>query len=419
MKVYVQSLAGGYLMPTNPAKARFLLKKGKAKVVNRTPYTIQLQYLSDEKTQPITIGCDDGGIFVGLSAISKDQVLLQEEVILRTDIKGKMDSRRTYRRGRRNRKTRYRKPRFLNRTRPNGWLSPSIKSKKDAIVRAIVKMPLPKPSLIRLEDAYFDIQAMENPLIFGKQYQEGALLYEKNFKSAAKTRDGHQCRICKAKEELEVHHIKLVSKGGTDKLSNLMTLCKSCHWDHHNKGLKLPKQKNTFYTSAAHVQQGKKYLQAKLKKMAPLELTFGYITAHFRKKAEVEKSHVNDAVIIANRNTIPDPYFILTKNLEFRKRSLHEATARKGRKEKNQTQKRNKKNTFRIKGFQKLDTVRVFGKIGYISGFTGTSGAYVLDLEGKYITMPEKTYKQISLSKMILIHNNHGSVSFLKTCVAG
>jgi len=406
-------------MPTNPAKARILLKKKKAKVVNRTPFTIQLQYQTEERTQPITIGCDDGGIYVGLSAVSKNRVLLQEQIILRTDIKGKMDTRRSYRGSRRNRKTRYRKPRFLNRTRPQGWLSPSIRSKKDAIVRAILKIPLPKPSLIRLEDAYFDLQAMENPLISGKQYQEGTLLYAKNFKSAAKTRDGHQCRVCKSIKELEVHHIKLVSKGGTDKISNLMTLCKTCHWNHHNKDLKLPKQKNNFYTSAAHVQQGKKYLQAKLKKIAPLELTFGYITAHFRKKAEVEKSHVNDAVIIANRNAIPDPYFILTKNLEFRKRSLHEATARKGRKEKNRTQKRNKKNTFRLKGFQKLDTVRVFGKVGYISGFTGTNGAYVLDSEGKYIIMPEKTYKQVSLSKISLVHNNHGSVSFLKACEAG
>jgi len=102
-------------MPTNPANARILLKQGKAKVIQRTPFTIQLLYETTEHIQPVTVGIDDGGIHVGIAAVSHGQSLFQQEVVLRSDIKSKLDTRRQYRRSRRHRKTRYRKPRFLNR----------------------------------------------------------------------------------------------------------------------------------------------------------------------------------------------------------------------------------------------------------------------------------------------------------------
>ncbi|WP_424095686.1 RRXRR domain-containing protein [Moorena producens] len=45
-------------------------------------------------------------------------------------IKNALESRRALRRGRRNRKTRYRQPRFLNsKARPDGWLPPSLMSR--------------------------------------------------------------------------------------------------------------------------------------------------------------------------------------------------------------------------------------------------------------------------------------------------
>lgn len=413
MKVYVKSKQGDWLMPTHSAKARVLLKEGKAKVIQRTPFSIQLLYETTEEVQPITAGIDDGGIHVGVACIAGNKVLYQETIKLRTDIKGKMDTRRSYRKSRRSRKTRYRKPRFLNRTRPEGWLPPSIQSKKDAIVRTIKKLPLPKPALIRLEDAYFDFQAMDNPEISGKEYQQGPVFYEKNYKSAAKTRDGHQCRVCKGEDHLQVHHVKPRSEGGTDKLSNLMTLCKECHQKHHREGLPLPKQKSSFYMFASHVQQGKNYLQAELRKIAPLQTTFGYITSYHRKKANIEKSHVNDAVMIANPTSKPNPEYIQTKCVEFRKRSLHEATARKGRKEPNRTQKRNEKNRFRLKGFQRLDTVKAFGHEGYISGFTGSYSCRILNKEGDYIRKPRKSYTNVNLSEVTLLHHNQGRISWL------
>ncbi|WP_246293800.1 HNH endonuclease [Desulfobacter latus] len=113
-----------------------------------------------------------------------------------------------------------------------------------------------------------------------KQYQHGDLLYHKNFKQACLVRDKFRCRVCGAETKLQCHHIRPRAKGGTDKLSSLMTLCDVCHDRHHKEGLELPKQKSSFYMSAAHVEQGKHYLQKGLSKAAQLYTTFGYITGH-------------------------------------------------------------------------------------------------------------------------------------------
>ena len=415
MKVYIQNQQGDWLMPTHPAKARWLLRTGKAKVAQRTPFAIQLTYATPDHTQPVVVGIDDGGVTVGIAAIANDHAIYQEEVHLRTDIKAKLDTRRDYRRGRRFRKTRYRQARFDNRAsaRKAGRLPPSIRAKKDAIWRAVKNLPLPAPTLIRLEDAYFDIQAIENPSITGAEYQQGPLLYAKNFKSACKTRDKHRCRVCKSEEELQVHHLTPRSQGGTDKLSNLMTLCKHCHDAHHKTGMKLPRQKSISYRSASHVQQGKHYLREKLESLAPIQTTFGYITAHHRKHLSIEKTHSNDAVVIAQPGVMPTHSIIKTLCVGGRKRSLHEAKPRKGRKVPNRGQKRNGKNVVRLQGFHRLDTVICQGRIGYISGFNSTSQAFVRDSDRRYIRTPGKSYKQVPLSGVQFLHHNRTYVRFL------
>ena len=75
MQVYVKSKSGQWLMPTNPANARIMLKQAKARVINRTPFTIQLLYDTTEHIQPVTVGIDDGGINIGIAAVSNGKVL--------------------------------------------------------------------------------------------------------------------------------------------------------------------------------------------------------------------------------------------------------------------------------------------------------------------------------------------------------
>ena len=117
MFVYVLDKNGQPLMPTSRfGKVRRLLRDKKAKVVKSCPFTIRLLYEPETKiVQDIILGVDTGSKYVGVACVGNDKVLYQSQVELRDDIKKKMDSRRMYRRCRRQRKTRYRKCRFLNR----------------------------------------------------------------------------------------------------------------------------------------------------------------------------------------------------------------------------------------------------------------------------------------------------------------
>ncbi|HDL14674.1 MAG TPA: paclitaxel/taxanoid biosynthesis susceptibility protein TS1, partial [Euryarchaeota archaeon] len=130
---------GKPLMPTTPRKARVLLKQEKATVVQRSPFTIQLCYLTGNYTQNIKLGIDAGYSTIGFSAVTDKNELLSGELTLRKKISKLLEQRRTYRRTRRA-KLWHRKPRFNNRSRPNGWLAPSIKHKLETHLKLIEKL---------------------------------------------------------------------------------------------------------------------------------------------------------------------------------------------------------------------------------------------------------------------------------------
>ena len=176
MLVYVLNKNGKPLMPCKPQKARKLLKNGKAKVIKREPFTIQLLYGSSGYRQHITLGVDAGSKHIGLSATTSKKELFAGEVKLRTDIVDLLSTRRQFRRSRRNRKTRYRESRFLNRvhSKNKGWLAPSIENKIQCHLSIVAKLHKILPIYkVVTETASFDIQKIKNPNIQGKEYQEG------------------------------------------------------------------------------------------------------------------------------------------------------------------------------------------------------------------------------------------------------
>ena len=162
-------------MPTDRhRKVRLMLQSGQAKVIKRCPFTIQLTYNTGHQAQEISLGIDAGSKHIGVSATTKTRVLYEADVELRNDIVDLLSSRRELRRGRRNRKTRYRPARFDNRRREDGWLAPSIRQKIGThltVVENICKiLPI---SRITVETASFDIQKIKNPDIQGAEYQQG------------------------------------------------------------------------------------------------------------------------------------------------------------------------------------------------------------------------------------------------------
>jgi len=244
--VYVLNMRGQPLMPTKQQKANKLLKQGKAKVVKRKPFTIQLKYATGEAKQDITLGIDAGYSTVGFSAVSEKKELMSGELTLRKGISKLIEQRAGYRRTRRS-KLWHRPPRFLNRARPEGWLAPSIQHKLDSHIRLVeqIKSILPITNVI-IEVASFDIQKIKNPDINGVEYQKGERLGFWNVREYVIHRDNHTCQHCNGKKKnkiLQVHHINGKKEGATDRPEELLTVCVTCHDEHHQGVDIIPKKK--------------------------------------------------------------------------------------------------------------------------------------------------------------------------------
>jgi len=300
--VFVLNQRGKALMPCSPHKAKKLLKKGGARVVKRTPFTIQLSLATGEAKQPVILGVDSGYIKIGLSAVSEKKELYTAEVRLREDIVNLNSERRAYRRNRRHRKTWYRKPRFLNRKKAEGWLAPSIQHKLDSHLKVINQLAkiLPITKII-VEVANFDIQKIKNPNIQGKEYQKGDQSGFWNVREYVLHRDGHECQGCKGKSKdliLVVHHIKS-RKVGSNRPENLITLCQSCHKDYHQGKIKLKVKPSQEFKAETFMTMVRWTLVNKLKTMFHnVEHTYGYLTKTKRIQQKIRKSHINDAFVI-------------------------------------------------------------------------------------------------------------------------
>ena len=149
------------------------------------------------------------------------------------------------------------------------------------------------------------------------------------------------------------------------------------------------------------------------------EFTYGNITAADRKTLGLEKAHCNDATAIAAHGLkqirdVPDTTYY--RQIRKQKRSLHEATPRKGRKEPNRSTKRNPKNTSRSGNLYLNDKVWAFGQYGWISGFSGTNNVYIKNRNGKYIQATGKNHKLIPVKGLITrTHCNNWAVYNAKT----
>lgn len=222
------------LSPCSNATARKLLKLGKAVIHKKYPFTIRLKELkkiNDEKTekQEYRIKIDYGSRYTGLSILSNNKVLFLAELHHKTNIKDKLDSRREHRRFRRN-KLRYRKARFLNRKRKEGWVPPSLQSRVDNIKSFLNKLIKIIPlTHISYENCKFDTQLINNENINGIEYQQGTLLGY-TVREYLLEKYSRKCMYCgKENVPLEIEHIIPKSRGGTNRIDNLGIACHTCN----------------------------------------------------------------------------------------------------------------------------------------------------------------------------------------------
>lgn len=393
LNVFVLNRHGRPLMPCTPAKARHLLKAGKAKVKKITPFTIQLLYGSTGYTQEVILGVDAGSKTIGISCGTKDKELFSGEVIPRNDVVEKLSTRREFRHARRNRKTRYRQPRFNNRVKSKhkGWLAPSVEVKIQEHITVIKRICNLLPvSKVIVEGAEFDLQFIKaveegKPVPQGEDYQKGEMLGHYNVRQFVLWRDGYKCYNCGAHKDVDLraHHLESRKIGG-DAPNNLITLCKKCHDLFHKGAIQLEPHRGTSYRDTAFMGIMRKTLFSRLRAELniPVYETRGYITKYTREyQMHLPKNHVNDALAICHgphgfnngEKAIVEraPHVYLIKPVRHHNRQLHKATILKGGiRKSNQSPKY-------VKGFRLFDKVRYDGQDCFVWG-RRTTGSFLL-----------------------------------------
>ena len=308
------------------AYARILLFTKQAVIHKRFPFTIRLR--NDNavlKDRNYTIKLDPGSRITGVAITdNKDSVVMLAEIEHRGHIiKKNLDSRRAVRRSRRQRKTRYRPARFQNRTRPEGWLAPSIKSRADNVINFVKKYKkLLNITKVMIENVSFDTAQMSSDdHLIGTDYQQGPL-YDTNLKEFIFSKTKGRCSYCGEKAE-EIDHIIPRAKGGSNSTYNLTPACRSCNEKKSNLSLKeFGKLMNKDYShlepkklpkDAAIVQSARNYMVKEITKIIPDTTTYdAWMTKYNRNQLGLSKQHYYDALSVGE---IPSKFNFLTDKI--------------------------------------------------------------------------------------------------------
>ena len=387
MLVYVLKQNGQPFMPTERfGKVRRLLKEKKAKVVRREPFTIRLLYEPEtDVVQECYCGVDTGSKHIGVAVVGNDKVLYQSQTELRDDIKRKINFRRMYRRNRRSRKTRYRKPRFLNRRNSirKDRLPPSVKHKVQAHINEIEfckKILLVSDENIILEVSQFDTALMKNPSLMNEKirkwgYQKGFNYGYSSRREAVLHRDNYTCQCCGKKNcRLEVHHIKFRRNGGTDDEENLITLCEDCHKKVHRGEIVLEKKpKKMNLKHATHMS----IIRSRLLKAYPNAIeTFGFVTSENRNRLKLKKDHYIDACVIASGGLDFKELDVIYRKRRVSKGDYKLTQGVRGEQ---------KLPTGKIKGFKKFDKVKYLGEEYFIKSRKSVGYTILMDIFGNEV----------------------------------
>ena len=298
-------------MITN-AKARILLRNNLAIIHKVYPFTIRLIDNSyGSRNKAYTVKFDPGSKHTGIAITDNtNKVVMLAELEHRGHlIKRNLDKRRAVRRSRRQRNTRYRPSRFLNRTRPEGWLAPSVRSRADNLINFIIKYKkLINITKVMIEHVSFDTAQMSSDTDLSKtDYQQGPL-YNTNLKSFLFSKTNHKCSYCRAKAQ-EIDHIVPRAKGGTNSTYNLTPACRLCNEKKSNLSLKeFGKLMNKDYShlepkklpkDAAIVQSARNYTIINIRKIIPDTTSHdAWVTKYNRENLNLPKEHYYDALSV-------------------------------------------------------------------------------------------------------------------------
>lgn len=309
-------------MITN-AEARILLRNKQAVIDKVYPFTIRLKSNScGSKDRAYTVKLDPGSKHTGIAIVDDNsQVVMLAELEHRGHIiKRIIDKRRLVRRSRRQRNTRYRPARFLNRTRLEGWLAPSVKSRADNIINFIKKYKkLINIDKVMVENVSFDTAQMTSDTkLWGSNYQQGNLYQTELIFSRS---DG-KCVYCGAKAD-EIDHVIPRSNGGTNSTYNLVASCRACNERKTNLTLKafgklMGKDYSHLETKklpkdAAIVQSARNYTVREITKLVANTTAYdAWLTKYNRDELGLPKEHYYDALYVGE---IPTKFNFITDKI--------------------------------------------------------------------------------------------------------
>jgi 5-methylcytosine-specific restriction endonuclease McrA len=246
MAVLVLDKRKNPLMPCSEKRARLLLSRKQAVVHRRLyPFTLRLKNRIGGTVQPLRLKLDPGSKVTGVGLVRESEVVApatgelqrQAHVLMLAElqhrgqqIRDALTQRRAFRRRRRGMNLRYRAPRFVNRTKPDGWLSPSLRHRVDSMLSWVNRLCQASPvTALSVERVRFDTQLLQNPEISGVEYQQGTLAgYE--VREYLLEKWGRQCAYCDAEDvPLEMEHIQAKTNGGSDRVVNLTLACRPCN----------------------------------------------------------------------------------------------------------------------------------------------------------------------------------------------
>lgn len=325
------------LMPCSEKRARLLLERGRARVHRMVPFTIRLvdRRIEDSVLQPMRVKIDPGSQTTGIALIrDKDDVDVDTgevrkvaHVVLLAELKHRgqairdaLTQRSAFRRRRRSSNLRYRAPRFNNRVRKSGWLPPSLQHRVDTIMTWVNRLRRWVPvTAISQELVRFDTQALQNPEISGVGYQQGTLAgYE--VREYLLEKWGRKCAYCGTEGvPLEIDHIFPRSRGGSNRVSNLVIACQNCNQAKGNMPVerflakqperirKILAQTKAPLRDAAAVNSTRWALFNALKATGlPVETGTGGRTKFNRTRLNIPKGHALDAACVGNVDEVKE-----------------------------------------------------------------------------------------------------------------
>lgn len=314
-------------MPCTPKRARKLLASGRARIHRLLPFCIRLVDRSVEQSavQPLRLSLDPGSTTTGLAISRVDEVIDVDGVIepvmhivflMELAHRGRaiMESlhARSAMRRRRRGNLRYRAPRFSNRTKPKGWLPPSLQHRIDTTAAWVVRFQRLAPiTHLAQELVRFDMQLMQNPELSGVAYQQGALAgYE--VREYLLDKFDRTCAYCDRNDvPLQMEHIQSKARGGSSRVSNLTLACGPCNRKKAARDIRdflakeparlarILKQAKAPLRDAAAVNATRWALLGTLKKTGlPVEPGTGGRTKWNRSRLGIVKTHALDAACV-------------------------------------------------------------------------------------------------------------------------